>query len=178
MARIYVSSLTDYNAGILHGTWIEIDGDTIADEINEQIGAMLAASPAAAKGHGPAEEWRIDDHEGWKPLDPSRFTLDALPKLAELLDGHDGEAFAAFLDNDHRDDIDEAADAFRDAYQGTHTSLEAWAEDFMESTGQIDTIPANLRPYFDFEAFARDCELSGDIWTADVSGGVAVFDNH
>ena len=39
----------------------------------------------------------------------------------------------------------------------------------------LDSMPRNLRCYFDFEAYGRDCELDGSVWTADVPGGIAVF---
>ena len=44
-------------------------------------------------------------------------------------------------------------------------------------TGLLDGIPQNLRYYFDYEAYARDCKLGGDIYTLDIPGGVAVFWN-
>lgn len=40
--RIYVSSLSDYNAGNLHGVWI--DADQSADDIRAEIAAMLRDS--------------------------------------------------------------------------------------------------------------------------------------
>jgi len=50
--RIYVASLADYNAGRLHGRWI--DADRPAEAIREQIAQMLAESKAPV-----AEEWAI-----------------------------------------------------------------------------------------------------------------------
>jgi len=40
--RIYVASLADYNAGRLHGCWI--DADQSADAIRDEIAQMLAES--------------------------------------------------------------------------------------------------------------------------------------
>jgi Antirestriction protein (ArdA) len=40
--RIYVACLAAYNAGYLHGEWIDV---TDTDSINEQVQAMLKASP-------------------------------------------------------------------------------------------------------------------------------------
>ena len=45
--RIYVASLTDYNAGILHGAWLDFDDFESADEVKEAIDDMLKASPTA-----------------------------------------------------------------------------------------------------------------------------------
>ena len=45
--RIYVASLSDYNAGILHGTWIDFDQLTDLDDLRAAIATMLATSPTA-----------------------------------------------------------------------------------------------------------------------------------
>lgn len=86
----------------------------------------------------------------------------------------DVTAFAAYMDSEGMD-IEEAAREFQDRYAGTHASLEAWAENFAEETGMLAEVPEALRRYFDFEAWARDCALNGEIWTIDTSEGVAVF---
>ena len=41
--RIYVACLAAYNSGHLHGQWI--DADQSADDIQEEVNAMLASSP-------------------------------------------------------------------------------------------------------------------------------------
>src|SRR4051812_38892101 len=56
--RIYVADLAAYNSGILHGVWIDATLDV--EDIQEQIDAMLKASPVA-----DAEEYAIHDHEGF-----------------------------------------------------------------------------------------------------------------
>lgn len=58
--RIYVASLSDYNAGILHGTWIDFAQLTDLDDLRAAIAAMLATSPTAKTAPGqPAEEWMM-----------------------------------------------------------------------------------------------------------------------
>jgi len=56
--RIYVASLSDYNAGRLHGGWF--DADREPEKLEKEIGFMLACSPELI-----AEEWAIHDHEGF-----------------------------------------------------------------------------------------------------------------
>ena len=41
--RIYIACLAAYNSGILHGEWIEIEGDI--DETWNRIRSVLASSP-------------------------------------------------------------------------------------------------------------------------------------
>ena len=86
---------------------------------------------------------------------------------AEVLDFPGAISFGA--------DLDEARRMLEERYQGGWRSLEDWAESFMEDTGQLQGMPENLRCYFDFERFARDCELGGDIVTFEVAGEVHVF---
>ena len=56
--RIYVASLSDYNAGRLHGAWI--DAAQEPEQIEAEIAWMLKQSPEPI-----AEEWAIHDHEGF-----------------------------------------------------------------------------------------------------------------
>ena len=56
--RIYVASLSDYNAGRLHGSWLDAAQDPEA--LLAGISEMLATSPEPI-----AEEWAIHDYEGF-----------------------------------------------------------------------------------------------------------------
>lgn len=168
---IYVVSLSDYNAGIGHGVWIDCTEGWEAVTI--QVDDMLATSPTAAKTGQSAEEWAIHGYENFAGLTLSESEdLEELCTLAEAIEEH-GEPYAVYVE--YRDNKD--VSAFEDAYQGTYSSDEDWAESFLEETGQLDSLPANLRYYFDYAAYARDCDLSGDIFTAEVSDGTAVFWN-
>ena len=175
---IYVTSLSDYSAGIHHGRWIDcLQGP---NDVWEEINGLLAASPTAAQTGIPAEEWAIHDYD-FNGASLAEFEdIEKLCALAKALDELDApEAFTAFWEYEEFSDVDVALSAFNDAYQGTYNSVEDWAEEFAEGTGMLDSIPENLRCYFDFEAFARDVECSGDIFSVDVpSGNVAVFWSH
>lgn len=57
--KIYVADLAAYNNGYLHGVWI--NAAQAVDGIQEQINAMLAASPVP-----DAEEYAIHDYEGFE----------------------------------------------------------------------------------------------------------------
>ena len=50
-----------------------------------------------------------------------------------------------------------------------------WCEDLLESTGELDKVPEHLRPYFDVEAYARDLELNGDVFTVEDGISIHVF---
>src|SRR5713101_9164870 len=64
--RIYVASLSDYNAGRLHGAWINANQEP--EELQAAISAMLAKSKEPI-----AEEWAIHDYEGFEPLRLSEY---------------------------------------------------------------------------------------------------------
>src|SRR5690242_9229769 len=80
--RIYVADLAAYNAGRLHGAWIDADQDP--DEIRAEIQKMLEASPEPG-----AEEYAIHDYEGFGSIRFSEFEdLDRISEMAKLIDEH------------------------------------------------------------------------------------------
>ena len=89
----------------------------------------------------------------------------------------DLDLLASYANNEGIDDPEEAFEAFNDNYQGTYDNLEAWAMDLLDNTGELECMPERLRYYFDYEAYARDCRLGGDIYTIEINYQVAVFWN-
>lgn len=163
--RIYVASLSAYNAGHLHGEWISLNGKD-ADDVHAEISAMLDKSP----GDRPAEEWAIHDHEGFAPYEVSEYAdIPELCALVAAVEEHGQQILA--LVNHLNLDTDAAVRYHEDNYQGEWHSLSEWAEDWLEGCGDLSSMPANLRCYFDYDSFANDCELNGDIFTLDADGG-------
>ena len=72
---------------------------------------------------------------------------------------------------------DEALEYIEENYLGDFKNLETWAENFLDDTGQLEEIPENLKRYFDYQYWARDCELGGDIFTLDSPTGIYVLWN-
>jgi antirestriction protein len=153
MPRIYVACLAAYNAGRLHGEWIDADQDPY--DIAEAVDAMLASSPEPG-----AEEWAIHDYEGFGPLRLSEWeSFDRVSAIAHGVADH-GTAFAAWLSYDcGRDPRD--ITAFEDAYRGEWDSLHDYAEDFAESTGLYDLAGRACSPYVtvDVDALERDLDI-------------------
>jgi antirestriction protein len=183
--RIYVASLTDYNAGILHGEWIDATQDP--EDIAEDIRQMLASSPTAKREGVVAEEYAIHDHEGFPAPVVDEFTpIEYVSTVAQVIDGHpEPDAVRAWLGNDpyvieaNGVDPDALAQAFDECYRGCWSSVEEYAEQLADDLGMLAEMPENLRSYFDMKAFARDLVMGGDIWTEnDGSGGVYVFDGN
>ena len=182
--RIYVASLSDYNAGILHGRWIAA-GDH-ADEVWAGVNQMLADSPTAKRWGEPAEEWAIHDFEGFGPvrLGESEY-LEHVVALAEGIAVH-GEAFASFAAMVGSIDPEQLGE-FEERYLGEYESLEAYGENLLEDMGiDLDRILAGtdgllgpIRNYIhlDIPGWVRDMELSGEISTTPSPSGVYVFWN-
>lgn len=171
--RIYVASLSDYNAGRLHGVWMRADQEV--DRLHDQIDVMLQASSTPG-----AEEWAIHDHEGFGRFQPSEY--EALEWISAVATGvvEHGGAFAAYaaLVNDQPERLKD----FETVYRGEWESVEAYAEELLDDLGAndcLEQVPDWLQPYvsLDVAGFARDLELGGDIWTESTGkGGVWVFE--
>lgn len=152
-ARIYVACLAAYNNGILHGTWVQV---TQPGNIMEEVCAMLAASPIPH-----AEEWAIHDYDGFEGAHLCEYaSFETVCRLAEFLALH-GE-LGAQLHSHFGGDLNDARAAMED-YVGCFLSPAHFAEDLNTQTDA--EIPAWLKSYIDWEAFARDMELNGEIFT-------------
>ena len=165
--RIYVACLAAYNNGYLHGAWIEADQD--ADEIRDEIAAMLARSPIEH-----AEEYAIHDYEGFEGVAISEYAgLDTVARMGAFIAEHG--ALGAGLLEQFSCDMEQAETALQDCYHGQFASLADYME---ELTTENVTIPEALRYYVDWEGMARDAETGGDLFTIETAHGeVHVFSN-
>jgi antirestriction protein len=152
--RIYVACLAAYNSGILYGAWIDVGED--AWTIWDGIAAMLAKSPVVG-----AEEWAIHDYEGFGGIRISEYEgIERVAELAGFIAVH-GE-LGAELYSHFGNDLDEAREAITDRYHGCYARLADYME---ELTTQSIAVPLQLAYYIDYEAMARDAEMSGDVFT-------------
>lgn len=168
--RVFVRPLASYNAGDLYGEWIDVDGMT-GDELTDAVAEVLKNGPQP-----DAEEWAIHDYEGFGPIKLGEHPdLDTVAEVAEALDDH-GEAYAVWYANESRDGAD--VERFEEQYRGVFRTLEDYAEQYLDDIGAFHGASDLLKNYFDYEKFARDLEMGGDVWTHDGDEGVHVFDNH
>ncbi len=162
--RIYVASLSDYNAGRLHGVWIDADSDV--DVMAEQVAAMLAESR-----HQPAEDYAIHDHEGF-PVRIGEFT--SLREIAEIM-----EAIEAIEDRVHDG---ETALAVMGALDGAGYAPSAWGDLLDEGVdvyGPFDglyperdlafgheeqgfSLPTDI-DYFDYRRYGHDLQVRNEV---------------
>lgn len=163
--RIYVACLAAYNGGRLHGAWIETEDDLEA--VLEAVAAMLSASPEPG-----AEEYAIHDYEGFGGVQIGEFTpMAKVVEIAAFL--RERGALGALVLAHFIGDLDEARGALEDGYHGRFDSLADYVQALTEET---TVIPEALRFYIDYEAMARDAEISGAFFTiAAPDGQVHVF---
>ncbi|EAC7426784.1 antirestriction protein ArdA [Listeria monocytogenes] len=150
--QVYIANLGKYNEGELVGAWFTPPIDY--DEMEERIGLS-----------GEYEEYAIHDYE--LPFDIHEYTpiseinrlceqiqeLDGSPILEELkeIQGMWFNSIEELLDN--KDDIICYSDC---------NSMEDIAMYFIEETGQLGEVPANLQNYIDYQALGRDMEIEGN----------------
>jgi antirestriction protein len=169
--RIYVACLASYNAGRLHGRWIDAAQEPAA--LRAEIEAMLAESPAAG-----AEEWAIHDYEGFGPAAIAEYEdVEDVARVAQSIVSH-GEAFAFWLSHDPASGR-ESPERFEDTYLGEHSSEREFCEQLVEDAGLPGLAPPiadELWPYLDLDALWQTLQLGDGYWsTPAAGGGVHVF---
>ena len=145
---IYVASLSDYNAGTLHGRWIHIDEDTTADDVYIGIREMLAESNEVG-----AEEWEIHDTDYWPKgiaHQAAGWDLEDLVKAAHLILEH-GQAIACYYE--HTGEFNE--EGFTDHYLGWWESAESFARDELLEIMDFK-IPDQLLAHVNWDTLTRD----------------------
>ncbi len=156
--RIYVACLAAYNNGKLHGAWIDATQDI--DDIQEQVNVMLKESPEP-----DAEEWAIHDYEGFGGYGVSEYSgFEEIHNVASFIEEH--PAIGGELLSHFGDSLEDAKKAAEENYSGCYKSLADYAEELTDNTADI---PENLAYYIDYDRMGRDMELSGDIYTIEVS---------
>jgi len=171
--RIYVASLADYNAGRLHGRWV--DADQPAETIHEQIAQMLAESKE------PGGDWAIHDYEHFSGLELSEFEdIEWVAQVAFEITQH-GPVFASLVSYlGGVSEVEEARRYMEEGYRGEFSSLTDYAQDLVEDcyADVLKNLPEFIKYHIDYEGIANDMDLGGDVFTFECEGKVHVFDAH
>ena len=172
MIEICLTNLGKYNEGELIYSRLVLPATT------EEIYA--AYDEIGVAENTMYEETFISDYEtDINGLSISEYaSINELNELAEELsnlDEYELEAFGAMLDYGYA--TDEALQKVQDyeyrIYDGCYSMAEV-AEMYADETGLLDSIPDDLRCYFDFEAFGRDMDIKGHFIETD-SGYIEIF---
>jgi antirestriction protein len=165
--RVYVGTYAKYNDGNLFGAWLDLANYSDRESFYE------ACKELHKDETDP--ELMFQDFENFpRSLYSESDVSEELIEFANL-DDDDRELLTVYQNG-----IDESAtiEQARENFQGKYDSEEDWAAQFLEDTGSLNEIPENLRNYFDFQAYARDARLSGDVTFVRHEGDVWVFLNH
>ncbi|WP_163511589.1 antirestriction protein ArdA [Fodinicola acaciae] len=173
--EIWVGGLADYNAGRLHGAWM--DATLSAEDLTDAARFMLRGSHQLG-----AEEAAVFDYSDFGELGladdlgehPSFATIS---KLASGLREH-GEAYAAYVAVVGLHNLNDL-DTFRDAYEGAYDTAEAWAEAHvaaMDDSNFQQHVPDWLAEHvhIDYEGLADDLSSTYET-VARPGGGIYVF---
>jgi antirestriction protein len=161
--RLYVGTYAKYNSGSIKGAWLDLEDFADREDFLEACKKLHAdeADP----------EFMFQDFEGFPRslYSESSVSDDLFAWIA--LDSDDRELLEVYRDNIGDGDIEVA----REKFAGKYDSAIEWAEQFIDDTGALNDCPETLKQYFDYEAYARDARLSGDMSFIEHDGSVWVF---
>lgn len=171
---VWIGCLAAYNNGELHGDWVDaaVEGEELVRSAQE----ILSRSPEP-----DAEEWAIFDFDEFGNYRVEQYDpLEHVARIARGIREH-GHAFAAWAELHDGDET--MLDGFEDSFLGEYESLEAWGREVLDELNldgflRMGAIPEAIRPYLhiDYEGWARDAELGGDVYIEQApGGGIYVF---
>lgn len=197
--RMYAACLASYNNGVLHGEWFDLEDYDDAEDLLEDIKSKVlmtskfpnvtveidcpdcygyADECPRCDGTGDiqvpsAEEWAAHDWEG-----DGLSEFGEYPNLEEVLThvrmvSEHGDAWLAYVSLQGANNATE--EDFTDCYLGTCESPRDYFEENLQDSGLLNRVPDELRPYIDFEAYARDQELNGGYCFESYNGTTFVF---
>jgi antirestriction protein len=163
-ARVYVGTYAKYNSGSIAGAWLDLEDYGDAES--------FASACRALHADESDPELMYQDYEGFPRVFYGECSIDPAVWDWLALDDGDRELLAVYQDG-----VDGEADfeTARDRYMGRFDSEADWAADFIDDCGMLADMPENLRCYFDYEAYARDARLGGDVVFVRHDGDVWVF---
>lgn len=165
-ARIYVGTYAKYNSGSIEGQWLNLDDYRDKD-------AFLEACAELHKDEADPE-LMFQDHEGIPYGMVSECHVDDAVWEFIGLSAHEQEIVRVYRSEVNQDGtIAEAQESFA----GVYPNARSWAEQFWEDCGMLREVPEFAQPYIDYEAYAHDAEVGGDMTFVRHQGEVWVFTN-
>lgn len=150
--RIYVGTYAKYNEGNIFGKWMNLEDYQGKEQFLGACGELHADEDDP--------EFMFQDWEGIPDdlISESYLNPAAWEYMQACEEFGEGEV-AAYVELFN----EWSREGFQDRYHGKYESWKDMATEFLEETGELDKIPDNLRYYFDYEAYARDIRLNGDM---------------
>jgi antirestriction protein len=152
MSKVYVGTYRKYNEGSLAGDWLDLTDYSSKKDFIE----------ACLELHDDEKDPELM-FQDWEDI-PADFIGESSidEKVWEWLElsEDDRETVAMYREDvNFNAPIEEALEC----YQGEFDSEEDWAVDYWEQTGMLSEVPEQVQSYIDYEKFARDAQLGGDM---------------
>jgi antirestriction protein len=165
-SAVYVGTYHKYNCGSIAGKWLDLADYKDKGEFYEackelhkdEVDPEFMFQDFEGIPEGMVSESHIDD-EVWEWLE---------------LDDDDKDLLKVYRENINQEGtIDEA----RDHFSGKYNSVLDYAYEYIDGCYDLERMLGNLSHYFDYEKFAHDLEVSGDITAVEHDGDVYIFSN-
>lgn len=167
MSKVYVGTYRKYNNGSIQGDWLDLEDYDNKAEFYD----------ACRELHSDEDDPELM-FQDWEEI-PSRYITES--SIEEdlwdwlKLSPQEREIASTYLEEvDHSADLEVALEAF----DGEHDSEVDWAADFWDQTGMLNQVPEFAQSYIDYEAFARDARLGGDMTFVQKGRKVRAFRRH
>lgn len=149
------------------GGWLTPSDYADASELQDAVTALMS-SPEHEHAAHDTEGIKIREHE----------SLDAIIAIARACEEWGCEKVQAAIDHGIASDLDSVGEAIAEHDGGEWQSPTHWADEYISGCYDLVNMLGNLAVYFDYEAFARDAELGGDLSFVSLSNGNVWVINH
>jgi antirestriction protein len=160
-----------------NGAWHDLNAYADREALETAALAQITKTPENAY----AEELDCPDHEGFGAVFAGQYYVSTAEVWAahEWLTACEAEGIAEDVAHAYAEYTGERMpdpSDIVDVYAGEYDSVQAYAEGYVEDSGMLSGVDDTVARYFDYEAFARDLVLGGDLWTTDRKrGSVHIF---
>lgn len=164
--QVYITDLEAYNNGHLVGRWYELPMSEY--DLQNAIGAVLKDGQEVCQDVHVHEEYFITDYEcDYMKIDEydSLHVLNVVAQMVSDLDDHQFNAVKVLMDAGIALNLEDAIAKIDDIFCTGETNMENVAYNYIQETGVLQAMPANLQFYFDYEKLGRDMEIEGSYYT-------------
>lgn len=161
--QIYVGTYSKYNSGSIAGKWLDLE------DYSDSAGFYAACKELHKNESDP--EFMFQDYEGFPAgLYCESGNIEAVYEFIQLAEP-DREVVAVYLDYETGSTEDYAR--IIESFQGTYDSLEDYAREWCDNTGELSG--SYVEGFIDFERMGRD--LTANMATIEKDGEIWLFDN-
>lgn len=155
LMKVALTNLGQYVEGILNYTWLELPA---TEEEIEAAYKKINVAPNTRYEEAFITDYECDFYQIGEY--ESISTLNEMAEKLEELEDYEQEIVKALINEGY--DLEEALEKKDDCIVWDDCEdMTDVAYRYAEETGLLDSIPENLRNYFDYEAFGRDMSFEG-----------------